>query len=92
MRKANISTLGYAISIGWVASVMIQYDSNDSPLPSGRVKLEQLAWVGSILGIGGLVGTVFIGWFADCVGRKNSLIVMAIPQVVSIHCLLIHSF
>lgn len=80
----NISTLSYAISIGWIGSVFILYDSDKSPLPSGRVPLDQLAWIGSILGIGGVIGTIFIGWFADAIGRKNSLIAMTVPQVVSI--------
>lgn len=34
------------------------YDSDDCPLPSGRVQLDDLGWIASILGIGGLVGTV----------------------------------
>lgn len=82
-QTVNTCTFSYAISVGWTASVLIQYDSDNSPLPSGRVPLEQLAWVSSIFGIGGVIGTVFIGWFADVIGRKNSLIAMTVPQLVS---------
>lgn len=77
-----MGTVGYAISIGWMANVFILYNSDNSPLPSGRVQLDELAWIGSILGIGGLVGTIVIGWLTDRVGRKHSLIAMAAPQIV----------
>lgn len=77
-----MGTLGYAISIGWMANVFILYDSDNSPLPSGRVQLNELAWIGSMLGIGGLCGTIVIGWLTDRIGRKHSLISMAAPQMV----------
>lgn len=81
--KVNLCTLGYSISVGWTASSFLIYDSDDSPLPTGRLSMDELAWIGSILGIGGLFGTVIVGWICDCVGRKNSLLALAIPQIVS---------
>lgn len=45
--------------------------------------MHEIAWIGSIVGIGGLVGTVVVGWIADRIGRKNSLLAMAVPQIVS---------
>lgn len=66
-----------------MASAFLVYDSDNCPLPSGRVPIEEIAWAASIIGIGGLFGTVAVGWIADRVGRKNSLLAMAIPQIVS---------
>lgn len=80
---ANISTFSYAISVGWTGNVLNLYDSDKSPLPSGRVALDELAWIGSMLGVGGVAGTLVIGWLADRIGRKYSLIVMAAPQIVN---------
>lgn len=80
--SANLGTIGYAVSIGWMANVFILYDSDDSPLPSGRVQLNELAWIGSMLGIGGVVGTIVIGFLADRFGRKHSLMAMAVPLTV----------
>lgn len=83
MDVANISTLGYAITIGWMANVFILLtDSENPPLPSGPVQMPELAWIGSILGIGGLAGTIAMAWMADRVGRKHSLLAMAAPQIV----------
>lgn len=62
--------------------MFILYDSDNSPLPSGRVQINELAWIGSMLGIGGLAGTVVIGWLTDRIGRKHSLIAMAVPLIV----------
>lgn len=59
------------------------YDSDDCPLPTGRLSIDEIAWIGSIMGIGGLFGTVLFGWFADRIGRKNSLLATAVPQIVS---------
>lgn len=83
MQKVNLLTIGYGLSVGWISSAFLLYDSDDCPLPTGRIPMSQIAWVGSILGVGGLVGTIIMGWFADQYGRKNSLLAMVIPQIVS---------
>lgn len=79
----NLLTVGYSLSVGWISSAFLLYDSDDCPLPSGRVSMSEIAWIGSIIGIGGLIGTIVMGWFADQFGRKNSMLAMAIPQIVS---------
>lgn len=83
--KVNLCTIGYGLSVGWIASAFLIYNSDDCPLPSGRVEMHEIAWIGSILGIGGLIGTVAVGWIADSIGRKNSMISMAVPQIVNAH-------
>lgn len=53
--------------------------------------MSEIAWIGSIMGIGGLIGTLIVGWLADFAGRKNSLLLMAVPQIVRIYPLSISS-
>lgn len=60
------------------------YKSEDCPLPSGKMYEHEIGWIASMLGIGGLAGTIVAGWMADRFGRKNSLLAMAVPQIVSI--------
>ncbi|XP_031630517.1 facilitated trehalose transporter Tret1-like [Contarinia nasturtii] len=79
----NLCTVGYGISVGWMASAVVVYDSDASPLPTGRVKMDEIGWIVSILGIGGLIGTVAVGWLSERVGRKSALIAMAVPQIIS---------
>lgn len=80
---ANLSTFAFSTSIGWIGIALMKYESDESPLPTGRVHAEELGWIASLLGIGGLIGTVTSGWMANCFGRKFSLLAMAIPQIVS---------
>lgn len=80
----NLGTIGYAISVGWMGIELMKYDSDECPLPSGRVTKDELGWIASILGIGGFAGTILSGWMADRIGRKYSLLSMAIPEIVSI--------
>lgn len=61
----------------------MKYDSDASPLPTGRVSKGELGWTASILGIGGFAGTIVSGWLADRIGRKYSLLAMAAPEIVS---------
>lgn len=71
--------------MGWMGIAFSLYDSDDCPLPSGRVLLHELGWIASMLGIGGLVGTIVAGWMAERIGRKYSLLSMAVPQIVRIN-------
>lgn len=59
------------------------YDSDKSPLPTGRIEMYEQAWISSMLGIGGVVGTIAAGWLADNIGRKYTLLLAALPQIVS---------
>lgn len=79
---ANLCTIGYSLSVGWMATAVLLYDSDDCPLPSGRISMDDIASICSIIGIGGLVGTILVGWMADQFGRKNALLAMVVPQIV----------
>lgn len=81
---ANLSTFAFSTSIGWIGIALVKYETDQSPLPSGRVQPDELGWIASLLGIGGLIGTIASGWMANCIGRKYSLLAMAIPQIVNI--------
>lgn len=44
--------------------------------------MPEIGWIGAMLGIGGFIGTVVVGWLANVAGRKNSMLFMAVPQIV----------
>lgn len=67
-----------------MTSAFLLLESENSPLPSGPVAMSELGWIGSMLGIGGVAGTIVVGWLADRVGRKNSLLAMSIPYFLSL--------
>lgn len=78
-----MGTLAYRISIGWMGIALSLYDSDKSPLPTGRVEMYEQSWISSMLGIGGVIGTIAAGYMADRMGRKYTLLVAALPQIVS---------
>lgn len=80
-----MGTLAYRISVGWMGIALSLYVSDKSPLPSGRIEMYEESWISSMLGIGGVVGTIAAGWLADSIGRKYTLLMAALPQIVSIY-------
>lgn len=58
-------------------------ESEQTPLETGPLTSPEIAWVGSLLGIGGVVGTIVVGWMCETFGRKWSLIFMAVPMAAS---------
>lgn len=43
--KVNLCTIGYGLSVGWIASAFLIFDSDDCPLPTGRIPMGEIAWV-----------------------------------------------
>lgn len=43
----------------------------------------QISWITSLLSLGGLVRTILAGTLADILVRKNFLLALAVPQLVS---------
>lgn len=76
------ATFGYAC--GWASPSINLLTSDESPLPSGRITMEEASWISSSLSIGGLFGNIFYGFITNAFGRKSPLILIAIPTIVSI--------
>lgn len=80
--KANLCALAAGTAFGWTSSAFLVLESNDSPLESGALSSSEIAWVGALIGIGGVAGTIVLGWLCDTIGRKKSLLFTAAPLVV----------
>lgn len=44
---------------------------------------EEASWIAASGGFGGLASTFICGWLLDRIGRKNTLVLIGIPQVFS---------
>lgn len=78
----NISPFVYGIGIGWMSPVMRALQTPDSPL-SFEVFVEEVSWIGSLIGIGSLAGNILAGFLQDRIGRKPILLALAVPNMVS---------
>lgn len=78
----NISTFAHGIGVGWMSPVMRQLQTPESPL-SFEVFVEELSWIGSLLGIGSVIGNLLAGFLQDRIGRKPIMFALTVPYVVS---------
>lgn len=75
--------MGQGITNGWASPNLPILKSNDSPLPSGKITIEQASWIASLICIGGIIGNTLIGIASAKYGRKITMISLTIPSVVS---------
>lgn len=78
-----MATISYSIGVGWVSPMLPILLTDESPLTSGALTVEESSWVSSILCIGGLIGTILFGWMIDRFGRRMSGLLCAIPLIAS---------
>lgn len=60
--------------------------SDDTPLPSGVITMDQASWITSLLSIGALFSNIVFGFIANHLGRKILLVLIGIPMIVRIIC------
>ncbi|CAD7088650.1 unnamed protein product [Hermetia illucens] len=79
----NLLTICFGAFIGWPSAALLLLQSKDSPLEGGPLTTSEVSWVGSVICIGALCGTLLFGWTSDRFGRKISMLVAVIPQLLS---------
>lgn len=75
--------LGFGCGVGWFSPALPLLLSPDTPLSSGPLTIEQLSWSGSILSIGGVMGSLVSGLSMSRIGTKRTLMLLTIPQLVN---------
>ncbi|XP_039760459.1 facilitated trehalose transporter Tret1 isoform X2 [Pararge aegeria] len=81
---ANIAILCTGFSMGWTAPINIKLTSNDtsmSPLEQ-TPSTDEIAWMGSVLNFGAIIGPFIGGFAASTIGRKWGLMSSTIPLFV----------
>lgn len=79
-----VSLLGtvYGIVVGWSSPSILLLTSDQSPLSSGKITLEQASWVTSLKSLGFLFTSPVCGIVANKFGRKWPLFYISIPSIV----------
>ncbi|KAH8403347.1 hypothetical protein KR222_011080, partial [Zaprionus bogoriensis] len=78
--SVTLSTFAHGIGVGWMAPVMRELQTEHSPF-SFAVFVEELSWIGSLLGIGSVIGNLLAGLLQDRIGRKPVMYALAVPYV-----------
>lgn len=67
--------------IGWTSPALGLLASQNTPLLSGPLTTDQIAWVGSINCIGGFCGSLSFGYLVSLVGCKRATLFLVVPSV-----------
>lgn len=78
---ANFIMFSHGCILGWVSTALLLLTSEDTPLKSGPVTLEQLSWIGSMHCIGAMFGTFTFGCFTSFMGCKRTMAFLGIPAI-----------
>lgn len=74
----NIITFGHGVGIGWLSPTLTKIQGTDSPLDF-QVTIDEISWLGSMLGLGSLCGNLTIAFFLERMGRKFCIYLLAGP-------------
>ncbi|KAH8248789.1 hypothetical protein KR032_003244, partial [Drosophila birchii] len=80
--SVNIVTISFGAFCGWPSASFLELTSEKSPLETGPLTKEDLGWVAATICLGGLFGTILFAWLAHKIGRKWSIMWMALPNLL----------
>lgn len=67
---------------GWVSPVSPLLLSDDTPLRSGPLTSVELSWIGSMISIGGIFGSLIFGYLTSILGCKRAMIYLTFPSML----------
>ncbi|XP_058797919.1 facilitated trehalose transporter Tret1-2 homolog [Phymastichus coffea] len=85
---ANLCILASGAMMGWTSPVLSYMSKNstepvDPENPLGyNITSEENSWVGSIMTIGAVVGSLISGYLGERFGRKKALLFSAVPYLI----------
>lgn len=86
----NIIAFSHGCVVGWVSPFTPYLKSPNTHLESGPATSEDISWIGSLLCVGGFIGTIAFGTITEKLGKKTSLFLLVIP-LLSFWCLVYFS-
>lgn len=76
-------TVGCGVTGGWPSPNILVLMSDETPLASGKITMDEASWIASLWCIGGLIGNPIFGFITNNYGRKMPLVFLAVPAIVS---------
>lgn len=78
----NLIIMAHGAGVGWSAASMTVLNSDDNPLPLGKLDMNTISWIASLLSLGGLIGNISFGFITNRFGRKIPLLFVATLVIV----------
>lgn len=85
----NLISLSHGCMVGWLTPVLPLLKSDNTPLTTGPLSLEDVSWMASIAPIGSVFSALILRWITTRIGSKRMMTnCLAIVSVVSFPWLL----
>lgn len=81
----------FGSGIGWLSMALPLLQSDQTPLDSGPLTVDDVSWIGAIISCGALIANIATGYLVTVIGSKNSILLLGIPQLVSVNNAINHS-
>lgn len=78
----NIVVMASGVGLSWTSPSIEILQSDESPLPSGKIQFEEASWIASLWSVGGLIGNFLYLFMTNKFGRKMPIISLAFPKIV----------
>ncbi|CAG9801730.1 unnamed protein product [Chironomus riparius] len=76
----NLLAFSHGLGLGWSSPAVQYFASKSTHLKGGPSSPSELSWIGASITLGALIGTIFAGSFANCMGKKRTLMILALPN------------
>lgn len=68
--------------MGWTSPFIPYLQSAETHLTSGPLTYDDVSWIGSVLSIGGIIGTFMFSAISQKFGKRTALFLLIIPHVL----------
>ena len=79
----NLTAFIFGIAIGFTGPNLELFKTDDTPLASGKITLDEESWISSLPSFGAMGFVLFYGLVSERLGRKAAILFIGIPQTVS---------
>uniref|UniRef100_A0A336M4J4 CSON009702 protein n=1 Tax=Culicoides sonorensis TaxID=179676 RepID=A0A336M4J4_CULSO len=80
---ANIPNIILGVSVAWNGAYLPKFKTDECPLNDGKLTDSQIGSIAGIGAIGCVFGNLLSGWLSERFGRKTTLVLVGIPQLIS---------
>lgn len=75
--------MGFGVLEGWSSPSTILLTSDETPMPFGKISMDEVSWIVALPALGCLLGSICFGFITNIFGRKVPLIIITVPMIIS---------